>query len=79
MFANEDNPVNEVRRIGGSRHKEKHNVIKSPETKKKTPDEKQEQQRGVCGNCGLMHSKGQFPALRKQCNKCKKMNHYARM
>ena len=32
-----------------------------------------------CGNCGLIHSKGQCLARGKQCTKCKKMNHYARM
>ena len=78
LFANEGNHVNEVRGSGAYRQKEKNKVVKQQETKK-TAEGKQEQKRGACANCGPIHSKGQCSARGKQCNKCKKMNHYARM
>ena len=51
---------------------------KGQETKK-TTEGKNEYKRNACYNCGLIHSKGQCLAHGKQCNKCKKMNHYARI
>lgn len=79
LLANKDNHVNQVRRSGASRLKEKHKVIESPETKQKSTDGKQEQKRGALRNCSLIFSKGQFTVRGKQCNRSKKMNHYARM
>ena len=51
---------------------------KTQETKKAI-ERKQERKQNVCGNCGSIHSKGQCVPYGKQCNKCKKRNHYARM
>ena len=33
----------------------------------------------ACANCGNKHPKQKCPAFGRQCNKCKKFNHYAKM
>ena len=76
LFGCESSNVNLVKRGGAYRVKNKSD--KTQETKKAT-EGKQENKRNACGNCGLIHTKGQCLAYGKQCNKCKKMNHYARM
>ena len=78
LFANEGNHVNDVRRTRAYRQKEKNKCVKQQKTKK-AAEGKQEPKRGACRNCGSIHPKGQCSAHGKQCNKCKKMNHYARM
>ena len=33
----------------------------------------------LCGKCGYSHEEGKCPAKGKQCNKCKKYNHFAKV
>ena len=78
LFGSEANHVNQVKRGGVNRVQNKSKSDKTQEVKKAT-EGKHEHKRNACGNCGLIHPKGQCLAYGKQCNKCKKMNHYARM
>ena len=70
--------VNQVKRGGVNRVQNKSKSDKTQEVKKAT-EGKHEHKRNACGNCGLIHPKGQCLSYGKQCNKCQKMNHYARM
>ncbi|CAB3989789.1 Hypothetical predicted protein, partial [Paramuricea clavata] len=78
LFGCEANHVNQIKRRGVNRVQNKSKSDKTQEVKKAT-EGKHEHTRNACGKRGLIHPKGQCVAGGKQCNKCKKMNHYARM
>ena len=78
LFGSEANHVNQVKRAAANLAKNKSKFDKVQETKKTTKG-KQEYKRNACGNCGLIHAKGQCLTHGKESNSCKKMNHYARM
>ena len=43
------------------------------------PPEELTQRKRTCGNCGLAHPRKQCPAYGKQCLKCNKFNHFAKL
>ena len=79
LFGNEISYVNLVKRNGAYPTKNKRGKCDKTKETKKTIEGKLEHKRNGCGNCVSIHMKGQCLAYGKQCNKSKKMNHYARM
>ena len=79
LFGSESGNVNLVKCGGAYRVKNKTGKADKTQEAKKDTEGKQENKRNACGNYGLIHTKGQCLAYGKQCNKCKKMYHYARM
>ena len=79
LFGSKSSNVNLVKRGGAYRVKNKSGKADKTQETKKATEGKQENKRNACGNCGLIHTKGQCLAYGKQSNKCKKINHYARM
>lgn len=77
LFASEGN-VNQVKRGPSNRVQNEGKEGKAQETKKST-QRKEELKHDTCRNCGSIHPKGQCSAYGKQCHKCRKMNHYAKM
>jgi len=77
LFGSEAN-VSQVKHRASNRPQHKGSADKPQETKKFT-QRQQDNTRAVCGNCGSNHPKGQCPAFGKKCNKCKRLNHYAKM
>ena len=60
-----------------SRDNPEHRRKRDP-SRRKRDDKRRQQDRQPCGNCGYTHAKGQCPAKGKQCDKCKKWNHFAK-
>ncbi|CAB3983559.1 Hypothetical predicted protein [Paramuricea clavata] len=51
----------------------------NPEARKPRQDRDESKTWKTCTNCGNKHPKQKCPAFGRQCNKCKKFNHYAKM
>ena len=71
----------EVGAINKTRKPRQKYVPRSDQTEDRKPSEHQNGNKTwkTCTNCGNKHPKQKCPAFGRQCNKCKKLNHYAKM
>jgi hypothetical protein len=74
------NQDKEVEAINKTRQPRRKYIPKNnPEARKPRQDRDECKTWKTCTNCGNKHPKQKCPAFGRQCNKCKKFNHYAKM
>lgn len=74
--------VNVIRRYGSKKHKgkeKKPEKRQDHESKRSSNTESQVSTRKPCTRCGTRHDYRKCPAFGKECRKCKKPNHFAKM
>ena len=74
LFGSESGDVNLVKRGARIELRTKAAMLTKRKKTKKATEGKQENKQNACGNCGLIHIKGQCLAYGKQCNTCKNIN-----